>query len=210
VRGRGPDVLLEGPVAAPAGATLAVDEKKLDRIAYARLVRKGGGPLTAVASLEVEGRLRSSLATDAGVCPGVAVGMAIALRAFTLTPRVAWCRSGFSGPGINASVDQYDLELSATHVWDVGVISVQFGLTAGGSLLTQSFRTQGAAPRRTIGALQLAPSVGITRDVGQRTYLYVVGSASTYLLRTADPGTSQSSFGPSFAVRTAVGAGFRL
>jgi hypothetical protein len=77
-------------------------------------------------------------------------------------------------------------------------------------LLTQSFRTQGAAPRRTIGALQLAPSVGITRDVGQRTYLYVVGSASTYLLRTADPGTSQSSFGPSFAVRTAVGAGFRL
>ena len=210
VRGRGPDVLLEGPVGAPAGATLLLDEKKLDRIAYARLVRKGGGPLSAVASIEVEGRMRTSLASDAGVCPGVAVGMAVALRAFTVTPRVAWCRSGFSGPGINASVDQYDLELSATHVWDVGVISVQFGLTVGGSLLTQSFRTQGAAPRRTIGALQLAPSIGITRDVGQRTYIYVLGSASTYLMRTQDPATVQSSFGPSFAVRTAVGAGFRL
>ena len=34
VRGRGPDVLLEGPLNAPAGATLALDEKKLDRIAY--------------------------------------------------------------------------------------------------------------------------------------------------------------------------------
>ena len=56
-----------------------------------------------------------------------------------------------------ATVNQYDLELSATHVWDVGLISVQFGLTAGGSLLTQGFRTQGAAPRRTTGALQLAP-----------------------------------------------------
>jgi Caspase domain len=210
VRGRGPDVLLEGPVSATAGTTVAVDEKKLDRIAYARLVRKGRGPISAVASLEVEGRLRSSLATDAGLCPGVAVGLAVALRAFTLTPRVGWCRSGFSGPGINASVDQYDLELSATHVWDVGLLSVQFGLTVGGSLLRQSFSTQGAAPWRTTGALQLAPSIGLARDVGQRTYVYVLGSASTYLLRTQDPTTARSSFGPSFAVRTAVGVGYRL
>jgi hypothetical protein len=210
VRGRGPDVLLEGPVSATPGATLSVDEKKLDRIAYARLVRKGGGPISAVASLELEGRLRSSLATDAGLCPGVAVGVAVALRAFTLTPRVGWCRSGFTGQGINALVDQYDLELSATHVWDVGLVSVQFGLTVGGSLIRQRFSTQGVAPWRTTGALQLAPSIGVARDVGQRTYVYVLGSASTYLLRTEDPTTARSSFGPSFAVRTAMGIGYRL
>lgn len=210
VRGRGPDVLLEGPVNAPAGAALAVDEKKLDRIAYARLVRKGGGPISAVASLELEGRVRTSLASDAGVCPGLAVGLAVALRAFTLTPRLGWCRSGFSGPGINASVDQYDVEVSATHVWDVGLLSVQFGLTVGASLLRQNFSTQGTAPRRTTGALQLAPSIGIARDVGQRTYVYVLGSASTYLLRTEDPASATSSFGPSFAVRTAIGVGYRL
>ena len=154
--------------------------------------------------------MRTSLATDAGVCPGVAVGIAVALRAFTLTPRVAWCRSGFAGPGISASLDQYDAELSATHVWDAGLLSVQFGLTVGGSFLRQSFSTQGAAPKRTTGALQLAPSIGITRDVGQRTYVYLLGSASTYLLRTQDPSTARSSFGPSFAVRTAIGVGYRL
>ncbi|HWE24600.1 MAG TPA: caspase family protein [Myxococcales bacterium] len=209
VRGRGPDVLLEGSVSAPAGETVEIDEKKLDRIAYARLVRKGGGPLS-VASLEVDGRVRSSLASDAGACPGVAIGMAVALRSFTITPRFAWCRSGFSGPGIHASVDQYDMELSAAHVWDVGLASIQFGLTIGGSLLTQAFSTQGAAPRRTTGALQLAPTIGIAREVGQRTYVYMLGSASTYLMRTEDPATAQSSFGPSFAIRTAIGAGFRL
>ena len=42
-RGRGPDVLLEGPFDAPAGASVRLDEARLERTAYARLVRKGGG-----------------------------------------------------------------------------------------------------------------------------------------------------------------------
>jgi hypothetical protein len=209
-RGRGPDVLVEGTVSAAAGESVAVQEATLERIAYARLVRKGGGALTASTSLEAEGRLRSSLASDSGVCAGAAVGVAIALRAFTLTPRLAWCRSGFAGPAIDATVDQYDFEVSGTHVWDVGVVSIQVGLTVGGSLLTQSFHTQGVAPRRTTAALQLAPTVGLSRDVGNRTYLFLLCSGSTYLLRTQDPATAQSTFGPSFAVRTAAGVGFRL
>src|SRR6266404_2056142 len=53
VRGRGPDVLLEGTFEAPAGGTLGVDEAGLDRTAYARLVRKGGGAASTVASVEV-------------------------------------------------------------------------------------------------------------------------------------------------------------
>ena len=134
----------------------------------------------------------------------------MALRSLTLTPRAGWCRSGFANPGLQATVDQYDVELSAAHVRDLQVVSLQFGITVGGSLLVQRFRTQGIAPRRATAALQLSPTVGITRDLGERGYLFLLGSASTYLLRSQDSATSRSSFGPSFALRMALGAGYRL
>jgi len=187
-----------------------MDESRLERTAFARLVRKGGGVATAVSSVEAEARLRSSLLDGAGACAGAAVGMAVALRSVTLKPRVGWCRAGFSNPGIQATVDQYDLEISATHVRDLRVVSIELGITVGGAMLVQRFRTQGIAPPRRTAALQLSPTVGIVRDVAQRGYVFLVGSASTYLLRGEDSATSRSSFGPAFAVRLAMGAGVRL
>jgi hypothetical protein len=136
--------------------------------------------------------------------------MAVALHSLTLTPRLGWCRAGFENPGIQATVDQYDLELSVTHVRDLSFVSLSFGVTAGGAMLVQRFRTSGVAPARTTAALQLSPTLGITREVSERGYLFLLGSASTYLLRSEDSTTSRSSFGPSFALRMSVGAGFRL
>jgi len=107
-------------------------------------------------------------------------------------------------------VDQYDLELFAAHVRDLNVVSVEMGITVGGALLVQRFRTQGVAPSRTTAALQLSPSLGISRDIAERGYLFLLGSASTYLLRRDDSTTSRTSFGPSFALQVAIGAGFRL
>jgi len=138
----------------------------------------------------------------------VALGVAVAMRSFTLTPRLGWCRGGFSNPGIEATVDQYDLELSAAYVRDLEVVSIQLGLTVGGSMLVQHFRTQGVAPSRTSGALQLSPMAGVARELGARTYVYLVGSASTYLFSSET--ISGSSFGPSFALRVSIGAGYRL
>ncbi len=210
VRGRGADMLLEGVLDAPAGSSLPLDESRLERTKYARLVRKGGGGADAVASVEAEGRLRSSLVDDAGVCSGAALGVAVALQEITLTPRFGWCRSSFANPGIHASVDQYDLELSAAHVWDLRLVSLELGLTAGGALLVQRFGTSGVAPRRTSAALQLSPAAGIARELSDRAYLYARGSASTYLFRSEDSQTQRSTFGPSFALRLAVGAGYRF
>jgi hypothetical protein len=50
VRGRGPDDLLEGTITVAAGKTLTVAEAGLARVAYARLVRKGGPRDVAQAS----------------------------------------------------------------------------------------------------------------------------------------------------------------
>lgn len=210
VRGRAPDALLEGTVEAPAGEVVAVEPSRLSRTAYARLLRKGEGEAAAVISLESEARLGTSLADDGRLCPGLAAGLSLTLRSVTLTPRLGWCRSGFEQPGLTATVDQFDLEVSAVHVWDLRAFSLDVGLTIGGAVLRQGFRTAGLAPPRTTAALQLSPSIGVTRELGGRTYLYLSVLGATYLFRTESTVTGRSSFGPSFAPRVALGAGVRL
>jgi hypothetical protein len=208
VRGRGSDVLFEGNVEAPAGGTAVVDEARLARTSYARLVRKGG-PASSSASVELEARARSALLDDGTTCPGAAVGLAIALRSFTITPRLGWCRGGFANSGIDATLDEYDFELAAAHVWDLRIVSLQVGVTAGGSLLVQRFHTLGYAPRRSTAALQLSPFVGAIGDVTQGTYVFLNVMGATYLFRDEDA-QGRESFGPSFAVRLSFGFGVRL
>ena len=210
VRGRGPDALFEGSFDAPAGGLVSLDESRLQKTAYARLLRKGGGAASAVSSLEASGRFRSALPNDAGVCGGAALGLSIALRALTLTPRLGYCRGGSSAPGIAATLDEGDLELALAHVWDLQVVSLEVSVTAGGSLFVQRFRTSGVAPRRTTAALQLTPSLGATRELGEKSYLFAQVSGATFLFRSTDSATSRTSFGPSFALRTALGVGLRL
>src|SRR2546422_6194436 len=85
-------------VDAPPGATLSVDESGFERTAYARLVRKGGGAATAVASLEAEARVRSALVGETGGCPGVALGVAGAPQSFSPKPPLGWGPGGVSKP----------------------------------------------------------------------------------------------------------------
>jgi len=210
VRGRGIDVLFEGVIDAPASAQLAVDESKLQRTAYARLVRKGGSELRSVVSIEADASERTSLIDDSGLCSGASVGVSIALRSLTLTPHLGWCRGGFSTPAIRATLDEYDAELEAAHVWDLGVVSVQVGLNIGYALLAQRFSTEGVAPRRTSSALQLAPTLGVTRELTERSYLYFRVLGATYMMRSEDSQTQAISFGPSFALRASLGVGLRL
>lgn len=208
-RGRGPDALLEGSLALQAGEARILDEQTLRRTDYARLVRRGAGEVDRALSVEVGPRARTSLASDRGLCAGASLGVAVALRAFTLTPRLGYCRSGFQGTGLTAFVDAWDLELSMAHVWDLPSFSVELGLTLGGGLLRQRFSTSGVAPARTGGALQLAPGVSITRELTPRSYLSLGGHATTYLLRTQEAGAS-ALWGPSFALRLSLAAGLRL
>ena len=210
LRGRGAELMLEGTQPAPPGTTVAVDPSRLRRTAYARLVRKGLGEARAVASVEVEGRTRAALASEGWPCSGLAAGGALALRPLTLQARLGWCRSGFSGSGLDATAEGWDLEVGATHAWDLRGFTLEVGLAVGGALLRQHFRTAGVAPARTSAALQLSPVALVSRDLGRRTYLYLSTSAATYLYRLGDSADGSTSFGPSFAMRFALGAGFRL
>jgi hypothetical protein len=225
VRGRGADALLEGKASAASGATVAVDPARLERTAYARLVRKGMGDARAVTSVELEGRTRTALSTEGRPCTGLAAGTSTAFRPVTLHARVGFCRSGLSGDALRAATDAYDVELGAAHVWDLRRVSFELGLTGGVAVLHQRFDSV-EPPRRTL-AIQLAPVATVSRDLGARTYLFASASAATYLFRAVDVGEGApppagastgeplrrvrtTSFGPSFATRFALGVGWRL
>jgi hypothetical protein len=210
VRGRAPEALLEGTQPAPAGATVAVDPGRLRRTAYARLVRKGIADVAPARALELEGRARGPLASEGSPCAGLAGGTTIALRALTLQARLGWCQGSSTAAGVTATSQGFDLELGATHVWDLRALSLEVGLVAGAAILRQDFRTAGVAPPRTTAALQLSPVIGISRDLGRRSYAYASVAGATYLYQLEDSTTGTTSLQPSFTLRVALGAGFRM
>jgi hypothetical protein len=209
VRGRAPDVLLEGSVEVPAGATVTIDESTLTRTAYARLVRKGEGVRDSVQGLQAAFTASTALSDASGACLGVVAGYALEFKALTIIPRLAYCHAGFSNQDLSASTNQVDVEVRGAYVWDLSWVSLEVGLTVGGAWLEQVFQTNGFAPARSTLALQLSPDVAVIRELGERAYLFLELAAATYLYEMQDTTSGQSHFGPSFSGRLTLGVGWR-
>jgi hypothetical protein len=209
VRGRAPDVLLEGTVEAPAGATVTIDDATLNRTAYARLVRKGEGSRSSVEGVQAAFEASTPLSDTSGACLGVVAGYAFELQAVTVIPRLAYCHAGFSNQDLSASTNQVDAEVRVAYVWDLSWLSLEVGLTVGGAWLQQTFQTTGSAPPRSTLALQITPDVAVSRELGERAYLFLEVAAATYLYQMQDTATGQSHFGPAFSLRLTLGVGWR-
>ena len=209
VRGRAPDVLLEGTVEVAAGSTVTIDDSKLSRTAYARLVRKGEGTRDSVQGLQAAFTASTALSDATTACLGVVAGYALEFKALTLIPRLGYCHSGFSNSDLSASTNQVDAELRGAYVWDLSWVSLEVGLTLGGAWLQQTFQTNGLAPPRNSLALQISPDLAVTRELGDRAYLFLELAAATYLYQMQDTLTGQSHFGPSFSGRLTLGVGWR-
>lgn len=212
VRGRGPDELLEGAVAAAPGATTAIDPARLTRTTYARLVRKGIGAARTSFALELEGRTRTPAKHVEGApCVGTAAGVSMALRRATLQARVGWCQSAFAGrPEVWTIGDTFDLELGATHAWDLSGFSLEVGGLAGVSVFHKEFQSTREASPSTSRALQLAPVAVASKDLGRSTYLYLSAAGSMYLQPVRLPDDDSTVLLPSFTLRMALGLGTRL
>lgn len=180
VRGRAPDHLLEGHVRVANGETVRLDDDRMERIDYARLVRKGApahrvthGPLVAY-------QLRSPLWDESSLCHGLRVGYPIDLKWLTLAPRVGFCRAKFDSPDIETRADEYDLELQITHVFDVPIVSIGVGVGGGVSWLRQTFETtRSAPPRNTVGGHADA-LLDLWWDLPQGFYVLTQGAFALY------------------------------
>ncbi len=171
VRGRGSDYLLEGRFSVGAGETRRVDISRLERVEYARLVRKGRRERVMANAVELGLSLRSVLPNASTPCVGALLGYQLQIEALGFAARLGACTSEFENQAVDARTDEYSVSVGATRTWDVARFSVFAGAGLGAVLVHQRFETYGHAPSR----LSLSPlaflSVGGTYSVARRVYV---------------------------------------
>lgn len=149
LRRRTAEAVFEGRAdVAPGGATV-VAEGQLRRMPYGMTVRKGydaarrsvwGGLVES----EVGGPVRAGL----GVTPFGAVGARGDFEAVAVELRLRYGGLGRTQGEIELTQHQLEADGAALRLFDLGDLSLGFGLRAGGGWIRQDFATEGEAPTR--------------------------------------------------------------
>jgi hypothetical protein len=116
-------------------------------------------------------------------CLGGFLGYAAELEHFGVRARAGLCTSRFSNQRVEATTNEYDLELRLARTWDIAPLSIDAGLGAGGALFTQRFETRGSASSRDSLSPYLVIGVGAGLTLGSGYSLGVDLSGETHLLR---------------------------
>lgn len=204
VRGRGGDHLVEGSVQLAERERRVVEDAQLRRIDYVRLVRKGGGALSRVWSVELGGSGHGVLPNADGPCLGGDVAISIDLRSFGAGVRGHWCRAAFDNATLAATIDEAGAELRAWRAFDLSWVTVVPAVALGGGVIHQRFETRGRAPARTSGLGTLGAELRLERAVSGPLYLYAGGGVATFAW---PDGPARSA---SLTWRAALGIGARL
>jgi hypothetical protein len=199
VRGRAADALLEGTVQLAPAAQVAIRVEDLDRVAYARLVRKGRGERALAASAQAGYAARTSLWPGGGLCHGPFAGVAFDLPLVTVASRLGVCRGELRNPFLTATTDELAAELRGAHVWDVGRVSLSVGVSLGGSVIRQGFSRDGIAPDRRALAAHLGVLTGASVELVQGFYAGLEVNAMTYFFNQQTMG--ELVLGSPFAMR---------
>jgi len=206
VRGRSSNYLLEGSIRIGASARLAVTDDRLERVQYARLARKGSGSPVAHGPLAGY-TFRSALPNATRPCHGVFLAYPIALPALTVSPRANACHASFDNRYLHADVNEYGLELGFSRAWDLPLVSLEAGVSAGASLLEQTFDTEGEARPRRNPAASVAAHLGVQAELTRRFYLQLEGGLQSYAFRlTRDPARG-AAWQAALALRCSAGVG---
>lgn len=208
IRARGREHLLEGVVEVQAGKVRLVQDDQLQRIAYARLVRKGTGDLGSVHAAETGLRVHTALANAESACWGGSAGYAVDVPSFRVALRLGYCRSAFSSEGLDASVDELDLEVRLGKALDTPWITLEPFVAAGGGVLWQRFETRRReAPSRSSAAAHVDAGLTARVEVHRNGYLFVDGAVQTYWFRRQDTG---GNVAPSVGISGTTGIGLWL
>lgn len=209
VRARGRDVLYEGTIAAEAGSSVAIDLDALDRVQYARLVRKGRADSFSANALEAGVRVRSALPNSETACLGLYVGYGIDFENLGMLARLSACTSSSDNASLETTTNAYDLDVRVYRAWDFAPVSLALGLDVGASVFTQQFDTRGDADDRVSLLPFLAVSAATLLDVSAAYYLVLDVNAETHWMPLDDHDGNPTTEA-AFAVRTTLGLGRRF
>jgi len=148
IRGRAADYLLEGTVEVDAGRETLLETSQLNRVEYARLVRKGQGMGRLAQAVQAGATARTRIRGASTDCFGVDAAYRLDFARFGLSTRADYCSSAFKNATLVEHAQEASLSADIEHVWDVGALSLFAGIGLGASLLRQTFETRGVAPSR--------------------------------------------------------------
>jgi hypothetical protein len=149
---RAPDHLLAGDFDVSPSSITEVRESSMDRIAYARMVRKGATNQTAMALLALGG-VRSSV-NDGGVAWQVGAGARFDLEELSLEARVdVGGASATTDAGVRTGTRELSLSLVGVRAFDVGPLTLSLGLELGGVWFNQRFAEERGRTRNSFAGL---------------------------------------------------------
>jgi uncharacterized caspase-like protein len=207
VIGRAETFLLEGAIDVQAGQRLRIEDERLERVAYARLVRKGGSERASVGPFAGYA-LRSALPNASSPCHGPLLGLTADLEALSIRPRVSACRGGLANDVLEATTDELDGELRIVRAFDFRWLSIGLGLGAGGGLFWQQFDTTRIAPDKRTGYGALLVALELDLELGQGFFALLDVAGKSYFFALRDGG--KTAIESAFALRGALGLGKRF
>jgi hypothetical protein len=207
VRGRGATFLLEGTVTAAGGSEQRIADDQLERIAYARLVRKGGGHVGMLHGPQLGARARTALANSRSRCVGAFAGYLIETESLDIGVRAGWCRAGYENFAVTTVIDEFDLALVMRKVWDVGPLWLGPQIDLGGGAFEQRFTLGRSSPSRRSAMGHAGVGLAVGAELGGGLVLSLASIAESFVFRQRD---ELDRLATSAGFRLEVGLGWRL
>lgn len=177
--------LFEQTVELRGGQRFYVATDQMDRIAFARLARKGGTHVPFVVGLGASLGAHAGVVDRAAACTGGGVHASLVYRAISLDPRLEACRERFA----SAEETYVTTEVQAALALDLHHdVSRRWSLYAGPELGIAYFHQRVVlAPARDLVGGALAVQAGVDLDLGGGLVAGARVLARTYLLGLDSP-----------------------
>jgi hypothetical protein len=132
------DHMMVGDFDVVAAATTSVEDDRMRRIDYGRVVRKGGSTRTRAIGVYADGAVRGSL-LGLGAAPAFGIGARMDVRRITVLAEASWSDS-FTMNALGSRLDttELGLRLAAMRAIDFSRLTVAYGIEGGVSRFTQS------------------------------------------------------------------------
>jgi hypothetical protein len=180
---RGDSWLQQTAVVVTAGAISTIEPPRMERIEYARVVRKGGVARRSALSAVVLGGARGPL-FDLGATARLDLGGRLDLQPVSLELRVGGGEALHHNDHQTIRTYETVLSLAVVHVFDLRPVSLGFGLEIGAAWLAQRFDAPATTARDSLAGI-LAPVSELELPVHRRVVVRLDASAPTYFVRRA-------------------------
>jgi len=214
VQQRGASTYREYRVAVRAGDATQLADLPYEEVAYARLVRKGGGEASTAHVLFALGGVDGESIPGVGLGRSLQLAYGIDLSFASFGLRARWAhRRAETGPGVIVH-DEFAVGVSAQRFIDLPVISIGLGLLVEGVHHRQSFETAGSAPDRSAWGMTFGGLVTLEARLFEGLVARIEGGPLTQIFPSAQveagAATGEQDTASPFTWTAVGGLGYRF